>query len=196
MPKPQKQTDIPETSSDYKALVDLLSVLTEATNQMAELKLTADNALLETFDDLRPDFARLQQTITDTESALKDIALRNPAWFAERRTIKTPYGEISIRRSCALEIPNEEATIIKIRLEAQKLYPGKDPASVAERAEFTAKYIRLVEEIDKEALEKTNDIFLDLIGVKRNPKENFSCKPASVDLGRAVAAPAQEKEAA
>jgi hypothetical protein len=189
---------INEASADFTEIVNLLAVLTEATNQLAELKATADSSLAEILDDLKADYAKLQETVTKTESALEAVARSHPEWFEHQRTIKTPYGSISFRSGEIIEVPNEEATIVRIKLEALKLHPGETDAAIAARQKYIAQYVRSVETVNKEALEILEDATLHLLGVKRVPKDNFSAKPASLDLGKAVkeSLALDEKEAA
>lgn len=167
-------TTTPDASPDYKNLIDLLAILTEATNQLAALKLNADEAFTEILDDLKSDYARLQETVTTTTASLKLIAERHPEWFENPRTLKTPYGSVSFHKSKVLDIPNEEHTLMLIQ------------RAVAQGALSANTFTRTREELNLEALEKLSDEGLAILRIKRVEKENFTVKPATVDLGKAV----------
>lgn len=186
-PKPETQNP---ASPDFTELVNLLAVYTEACNQLAALQVQANESNLDLLDELKPDYARLQETVATTEATMELIALRNPQWFNEQQTIKTPYGTVRFRLSHELDIPNEEVTIILIKHRAEKA--ARDNALALPGAPINASafavttYIRTREELDREALEKLDDATLAELRIKRVQKKNFSAKPAALDLGKAI----------
>jgi len=184
--KKAKPLPIDEASTDYKNMVDLLAILTQASNQLLQLRGSAQEALIDIMDDLRGDYAALQETVSKTEAAIEAVARMHPEWFKARKSIKTPYGEVAFRSSTSLEVENEAATIVRIQLEAQKLYPGEGDAAIAARRIYIETYVRQKESLNKEALEGESDAFLFKLGIKRIPDESFSAKPAVLDLGKAV----------
>lgn len=187
MPNKQKPAvAVAPASEDFTELVNLLSIYTEASNQLAALQNTANESVVDILDDLKGDYAALQETVTKTESAMEAIALRHPDWFTTKKTIKTPYGQIRLHSSTELEAVNEEASIVRIKLEAQKRHPGDSDAAIAARQKFVSQYVRSEERLNKEALELEDDAFLSIVGIKRDRKQNFSAKPATLDLGKAV----------
>jgi hypothetical protein len=189
-----KKIELPQTE-EFQNLINLLAVYSEATNQLANLQSVANDHLMEVLDDLKPQYADLQGKLLEVESAMELIARKHPEWFTDRKTIKTPYGSVSLKSSSALEVPNEEAVLVRIELEAQRRFPT--PAQQKEREEFIAKFTRAEVSLNKEALEGEDDAFLKQLGVARVHKQNFSAKPAALDLGKAVSETnADQKQAA
>ena len=170
---------IPEQSEDFKNMCDLLSVFSEGTAQLKAMQGELDSMFISLIDDKKKEYAQFQQAVTQAETALEVLARRHPEWFAEKRSVKTPFGIVKFARSTSLEIKNEELSILLARSD---LPDGES-------------YIREVEELDREALEKLDDATLKTLKIKRVTKDNFSVVAASVDLGKAVKE-AAEKEAA
>jgi hypothetical protein len=173
------------TSEDFKNMVNLLAVFSDASNRLDELEASANGSLLELIDEHKTEYAQLQHTLTETETALEVIALRHPDWFGEKkRSIKTPYGTVKFHASTKLVVKNEEVTLLLLDKHAQ------------ENPEFKrADYVRSHEELNIEALEKLDDATLKKFRIERVPNDNFSVVAAKVDMGKAVKE-AVEKEAA
>ena len=172
--KPQ----IPEKSDDFKNMCDLLSVFSEGSARLKEMQGEMDSMFLSLVDDKKPEYAELQRTVTEAETALEVIARRHPEWFTEKRSIKTPFGTVKFLRSTKLEIKNAELTIELVR--SHLVSNSTDPAATE------AQFIRQVEELDREALEKLDDETLHRLKVKRVSADSFSVVAASMDLGKAV----------
>ena len=172
---------VPEKSEDFKNMCDLLSVFSEGAAQLKAMQGELDSMFLSLIDDKKKEYADLQEAVTKAETALEVIVRRHPEWFAEKRNVKTPFGQVKFTRSTSLEIKNEELSILLARSE---LPDGES-------------YIREVEELDREAIEKFDDATLKTLKIKRVTKDNFSVVAASVDLGKAVKeAASKESEAA
>jgi hypothetical protein len=187
----KNKTELPQTE-DFQELVNLLAVYTEANNRLALLQHDANDQLMDVLDDIKTEYAELQEKMSKAESAMELIALKHPEWFSTKRSLKTPYGTVSLRRGTKLEVSNEEASLVRIRLAAEKQFPGKGPEEVQARDEFIAKFIRTKEELNLEALELEEDVFLKSLGIARVKTENFSAKPATLDLGKAVKEAAEQ----
>jgi hypothetical protein len=170
----------------FKNMVDLLSVFTEASNRLAELEAETNKQLIELLDDVREEYAKNQEALTKAETAMEAIALANKDWFKTKKSIKTPFGTVSFKSSTSLEVPNEEASLVRIQLAAEKLFPGDEETAQAARAEYISRFVRTKATLNLEALEKLVDADLKAIGIKRVHSENFSAKPAVIDLGKAV----------
>jgi hypothetical protein len=181
---PKTQTDQP-ASEDFSNMVNLLAVYSEASNRLDELQALANGSLLELIDAHKTEYADLQHTLTESETALEVIALRHPEWFAkDKRSIKTPYGTVKFHASSKLEIKNEEVTLLLL----DKL--------AAENKQFKrADYVREKEELNLEALEKLDEATLKKLRIERVPNDNFSVVAAKVNMGKAVKE-AVEREAA
>jgi hypothetical protein len=179
---------IPEKSEDFKNMCDLLSVYSEGSAQLKAMQGEMDSMFLSLVDDKKTEYAELQLAVTNAETGLEVIALRHPEWFTEKRIIKTPFGTVKFARSTVLEIKNEELTIELVK--NVLVAPNEDPAGTK------AQFIRQIEKLDVEALEKLDDDVLKLLKVKRVQKDNFSVVAASVDLGKAVKEAAGKEVAA
>lgn len=171
-------------SEDFTNLVNLLSVFSEATHKLDEMQANLNGELMLVIDQYKADYAAMQKTLTEAETALEVIATRHPEWFTEKKGLKTPYGTVKFTRSNPLVVPNEELTIELIERDAHGL--GLDPENL----------IREVKTLNLEVLETLTPEHLKAFRCKREAKENFSVVAAKVDLGKAVKEAAEKTEAA
>lgn len=162
------KTDI-KNDPDYQNLVNLLSVHSEASTRQLALNADFNHQFLEVVDEHKGEYAANQNAISEAEGAIKVIVARHPEWFEKAKTIKTPYGSVKSVSTTSIDVPSEEATIRLIR--------------AAGRSD---EFIRTVEELDKEALEKLDDKQLAKFGLTRKSAESVTIKPLAVDLGAAV----------
>lgn len=175
-------------NEDFKNMCALLAVFSEGSARLKAMEGEMNSLLLDLIDDKKDEYAELQQAVTEAETALEVIARKHPEWFTEKRSIKTPFGAVKFSRSTSLEIKNEELSIALVR---SLLISGSAEPEVGE-----ATYIRQVEKLDIEALEKLDDGVLKELKIKRVSKDNFAVVAASVDLGKAVKEAAEQKEVA
>lgn len=154
---------------DYANLIQLLAVYSEAAARNASLQVAINQELLDSIDGHKAEYAENQQAMAEAEGAITTLVERNPQWFLKRKTISTPYGEVKSTTGRKLEIPSVEASIRLIK-----------------EAGLGAAFLRQIEEIDKESLEKLTDIELANYGIYRKKTETVSIKPVEVDLGKAV----------
>lgn len=179
---PTTFVDAPRTG-DFESVVNLLAVLGEANRQVADLTREIEEGYVALVKPQRERYAKLQGTITETEAALEVIARRNPQWFDEKKSVKTPFGGVKFTSSSELVAADEGISVQLILALA-----GKDNAE---------KYLRTVQVLNKEALDELPDAELAKFGIVRKSKENFKAATDVVDLGRAVkAADKSEKSAA
>ena len=169
------------TSADYKNLIDLLAVFSEAKQRLAALELDAQSEFTGIIDEARKPYTDAQIAVTQSEAAIVAIAEAHPEWFAARRSLKTPYGTVSVRKTTKLAIPNEEATILLIK----QRFDG----------EKAADFVRSAEALDLEALEKLDDRELKALRIKRVTDDSISLREAKIDLGKAVKATESEEVA-
>ena len=178
----------PGKSDDFKNACDLLSVFSEGTAQLTAMEAEINSMLLDLISDKKKEYAALQKAVTESETALEVIARRHPEWFADKRSVKTPFGVMKFSSSTSLEIKNPELSIELVR--SVLVSESTDPAATE------AQFIREVEELDREALEKLDDETLKRLKVKRVSNDNFSVKAATIDLGKAVKEAAEKVEVA
>jgi len=165
---------LPE-SPDFTAMVDLLAVFTDATNRIAQIEAEANGELLEILDAQRKDYAKLQEALTQSESAVEVIACKHPEWFGERSSVKTPYGTVKFTTSNFLAVRNEEVSILLAEQEA------------VSNPEFkVGDYVLTKKELSLEALEKLDDDTLKRLRISRQSARNVKVSAAKVDMGKAV----------
>jgi len=184
-PKPRTATAPTPDSPDFKEMVNLLAVFSEATSRLAEIEAAANSELLQLIDEHKAEYAKLQETCNAAQAALETICRSHPEWFGEQRNIKTPYGKVSFRSSPSLQVENDEATVKLLRAEqdrsqAQHNVDGTSPVFKADD------FIRTVHLPNLEALEGLDDTMLARFMVKRVVKDSFSVGAAKVDFGKAV----------
>jgi len=167
-----KTAEMPETSGDYKNLIDLLAVYAGADSRLKAMASEVQESLLETVDERRKEYAELQAAMTDAETAMEIIARRHPEWFASARSIKTPYGVVKFHASAKLVAANEEASIVLIESKCDD--------------EEKAKYLRTETTLNLEALKTLSDAQLKQFRIERVEDDNFSVKASTIDLGKAV----------
>lgn len=190
---------MPEPTDDYQNLVNLLAVFSEATGQMATLEGSINAAYLDIVDDHKTEYAALQKTLTESEGALITLAKQHPEWFAEAKTIKTPFGEVHSQKTTTHTVSNETATIELIKHARDRAAQfGNDG-----KAETLKTILKVEESINlKRCAELTEKdlqgygIDLQHLGISRTNEESITVKPAKVSLGQAVKASDKRKDKA
>ena len=178
-----------EATADFQEMVNLLAVFSEATNQLAELETSVNAEVLEMIDDHKSDYAKLQEALTKAETALEILARKHPEWFAQKKSIKTPYGTAKLHKGTRLEVTNDEATVKLLRAEQARVLAESEGYT-----KFNAEdYIRISEVPKLEALETLDDSTLAKFMVRRVTEDKFSVTPAKLDMGKAVAEAAQKE---
>jgi|GEM_PF-2203627 len=165
--------------TDFADLVALLDKLTSATNQLDKLQQTLDAQHLDSVRGHMPAYKEIQQAIGECEAAIQVIAERNPQWFADKKSVGTPVGEVKRTTSISLSIADPEITKTLIK--------------AAGRA---ADFIRVSEDLRVEVLETLADEELGKLGVKRITEHNYKVAAAGISLGKAVKAAEKSEKAA
>lgn len=174
MSKKTKQ-ELEPVSAEYREMLDLLAVHSESSNQLRDLQTSCNDELLEILHGRRDQFADLTVSIRDAEVALEAIARNHPEWFGDKQSVKTPFGTVKFHASTVIEADDEQVSI----------------ALISEAGQFD--YLRQINVLDLEALEKLTDKQLEHFRLRRVEKRNFSVKPASVDLGKAISSADSEE---
>jgi phage host-nuclease inhibitor protein Gam len=178
---PKKLIPLPEqvtSSTDFRNLVDLFAVLSEATDRQTILQATLNQEARELVDAHRPEIVELTTTIAHSKEAIETLCRHHREWFKDSKTLRTAYGVASFRASSKINAPNEDAAIVLLK--------------AAGRFDL----VRTVEALDLEALEKLDDKALAAFGLVRVAEESFAVKPGKVDLGKGVAENGKEEQAA
>lgn len=159
-------------AADFKNLVNLMAIMAEGTARLGELENGLQQDYIDLVDARRKDYASLQFALGQAEESIETLAFSNPQWFEKTKTLKTPYGSISFRRSTKLDVKNEEVSILLLEQLGQDGLP----------------FVRTAKALNLEALEKLDDTELDRLRIKRVNSESLTIKPVKVDLGKAVKA--------
>lgn len=157
-------------AANFKNLVDLMAIMAEGSARMGELENGLQQDWIDLVDARKKDYASLQFAIGQAEEGIEHLALTNPQWFEKAKTLKTPYGSVSFRKSSKLDVSNEEVSILLLEQLGQDGLP----------------FVRTAKELNLEALEKLDDKELERLRIKRVTTESLSIKPTKVDLGKAV----------
>jgi hypothetical protein len=164
-------------AADFAELVNLMSEHAKAKNCLAALEADTQTEFLGLVDGHKGEYAELQRAVTETEAAIEWIAVRHiDDWFKDARTVKTPFGSVSLRRSSALAVPNQELTVVLIQQLIKEQGAGGPAAAL----------LRTWVEPNLEALEKLDDESLASLRIKRVTSEMCRVTAAKIDLGRAV----------
>jgi hypothetical protein len=110
-----------EKGNEYKNLVDLQALHSEAHARLAELEADLQREYLDLVDNHRPEYAEIQSKITEAETALEILARAHQDWFGwSRASVKTPYGVVKFHKGSKLEADDEEVSILLIEQAHEK----------------------------------------------------------------------------
>lgn len=168
----KRTTEAQPDSPEFKNVIDLLAVLTESSNRLADIEAAANEEFQEIIDEFKDDYAKAQLAATQAEAALEAACRAHPEWFTSARSIKTPWGKVSFRKTSRIEVQNEEATI---RLLRHVLEPDE-----------ADDYITTVAKLNIEAMENLSEDVLREVMARRVNGDSFSATPAKIDFGKAV----------
>lgn len=164
----------------YKNLVDAQAIHTECTNRLAKLDAEMQEEFVDLMDARKAEYIKLQTQLAKADQTITDIAILNPQWFEDAKTVTTPYGKVQSRKVTTLEVPNEEVTIALL----QQLGKESEP------------FLRIKVELNLEALETLPVEELARIRINRITREAIKATPAKVNLGKAAKAAAKKAKAA
>lgn len=166
----------PTPIDPYKNLIDLLAIYSEAKARLASLESETNAAFLDLIDEAKPAYAELQMSLTEAEAAIKEIAAAHPEWFADAKTVKTPFGQVHSQRTTSHEAPDEVSAIARVK------------AGDEVKATQLGALIRLEESLNLDALADLTIEELAQFGIVRRIEESVTLKEAKVSLGQAVKA--------
>ena len=174
------QNQIQTEDADFARLVALLGVFSDSSHQLAALEAETNGLFQSLIEDKKDEYATLQSSITQIERAAEELVKAHPEWFAGKaRSIKTPFGSASFKRSASLEVADKETTIACLEKFAAKCAKGGLIFNVAD-------YLREDIALNLEALEKLDDDLLERLGVLRKRTDAFSLTPAKVSMAKAI----------
>ena len=173
-----------QLSGEFKNLVDLMAVYSEASNRLEVMQAQANEGQMEVVDALKKEYGEIQDVVVATGAALELLARRHPEWFSKKATLTTPYGSVKLAQNPpSLEVANEELSIALIEQAAER--DQTFPREVLVRVE---KHLNL------DALKTLDDETLKRFRITRKQTDTFTVKPTKLDLGKAVEAAASESK--
>lgn len=177
-PDPSHQTQ------DFARLVELQQEHTKSSTELERIQtqMTDDSQLGASKH--TAEYVCHQERVSAVEAEIKQLFARNPQWLTDgEKTVKTPFGSVSSRRSTSLDIPDEEATVTLLELRAVR------------QTDFDAGlFIRIKKVPNYEALESLPDDELSKLGVTRVTTDRITVKPAKVDAAKVVRAAKKAKQ--
>jgi hypothetical protein len=176
--------------ADYKRLVELQRQHNELTGALNKLQTELDACHRDWLNKVVDDAISAQSAKERIEGDAELLCRRHEGdWFAEQRTVKTPLGTASFHKSTELAVANAELALQLMDQADGKILAPEQPSFIADN------YKRVEQSLNLDALNTLPDAVLVQFKITRVAKDNFSLKPAKVDLGQAVKEKAAEKSA-
>lgn len=163
-------SNIDKNSQDFARLVELQQKHSETTLALEAVETKMSRASLAAANLSATDYVVLQESLAGLDEQIKALFTRHPEWReGDKKSIKTPFGEVSQRTAKELEVPNEAATVVLIE------------ARQKQDATFdSAAFLHVTKKPNLEALEAWSDDELALVGITRKETEKVTVKPAKV----------------
>jgi hypothetical protein len=174
----------------YQQLIAELAAYSAAKARLGKLEAQTNVAYLALVDGTQPAYVAAQETLLLAEQAIKALVARHPEWFAEAKTLKTPFGQVHSHKATSHTAAIPELSIAKIRT-------ARDLAQKFRAEEQSAKLdalIRVEESLNFEAMAAFTDRELLLYGIQRTTDESVTIKEAKVSLGQAIKAAAKQEQ--
>jgi hypothetical protein len=166
------------TATQYNRVNELLSEYSSLAAALEAAEAEIKTVQLAAAQDLLPKHAACKVALTNLEEALQRIADEHyEALFPteEKRTHKTPFGDLQYRKSSSLEADDEEKSLLKIKLACQEELAGEAEGRKPRFSE--EQLIRTREELNLDALGGLDDVTLAALGIRRVRKDNFKVVP-------------------
>ncbi len=157
--------------------VELMKSICAHHSRIHSLQSMIDQYLLFIVGDEGKELADSQMSIAKAEEQLEALCRAHPEWFNKVKKIKTVYGTFGLHKTGKLVIPDEAATIRKIR-----------------RHGLVEKLLRKREEVDLEACERLPEGVLERLGIQSKKHEKFSATPAKTDTQKILEAHRKSQE--
>lgn len=165
---------------DYTLAVATMEELTEVHHELTRLGVWMNLKIASALKQYRPRYAELLSAAVGLEALLEKMVRAHPEWFATRKSISTPFGVSKLVESTRLELDDPEVVVQRINT-AALVDPELDAGVLVRRKDSP----------NLETLALLPDAKLGPLGVRRVTTQNFSFKPAEVDLSKASAVPAK-----
>lgn len=178
------------TKDPYKNLIDLLAVYSDAKARLSALESELNQGFLDLVDESKPQYSTLQKALVDSEGAIKDAVAMHPEWFADAKTVKTPFGSVHSQKTTSHEAPDAKSALARIKAaQARAIKHGNEVLATQLGA-----LIRVEESINFDALGELGVEQLAQFGIVRKIDESVTVKETRVTLGQAVKAATKRAE--
>jgi hypothetical protein len=184
------------TPKEYNRINELLSEFSSLNAALEAAEAEIKTVQLAAARELLPKHAAAKVALSNLEGTLRTISDEHyeELFPSEKRTHKTPFGELQYRKSSSLEIEDEEKTILKIKVRATEEEARRSEGGIPLFAE--EQLIRTREELNLEALGELDDATLALFGIVRRHKDNFKIVPFALQADKPARKNGKGKEAA
>jgi len=165
-----------EKEKAFNEFVKLQSEHSELSNQLARIETQATERYQALIDKHTALYAKLTTRLSEVEDQLIAMALAHPEWRTGR-SVKTPFGTATFKKSSKLEFASLEAVLLLIdkNVGPKSLFEGL-------RAYTPENFKRVTTELNLEALEALGEFELARLGITRTVTDNVTIKPLKVSV--------------
>ena len=179
------------TATEYNKLNDLLSQFSTLTAALEGAEAEIKTVQLAAAQELLPKHAAAKVALANLESQIRKLSdtIYVELFPADKRSHKTPFGEIAYTKSTTLDFddPDEVSLRIDRAGDEEEAYAASEKRAPL----FTAKQLLRVKVTPNiEALETLPDGILHLFGVRRVHTDNFKIKPFAMKTDKPAKKPA------
>ncbi len=171
------KSEITTSDPEFLEAVDLMKTICIHNNSINSVQSMIDEVTLTVIADDGKELASCQMQIANAEEQLEQLCRSHPEWFTKVKRIKTVYGTFSLQKTGKLVMPDEAATIRKIR-----------------RHRLVEELLRKREEVDLEACERLPEEDLEMLGIESKKQEKFKATPAMTDTQKILEAHRKSQE--
>jgi hypothetical protein len=189
------------TAKEYNTINELLSEYSSLNAELERAEAEIKKAQLDSARELLPKHAELSvrfKSLEDKLRAMSDAHYDELFPTDDKRNHKTPFGELTYRKSTSIEPSDddEEKALLKLKVECSREATSANKEQRAPR--FTeAQLIRAFEKPNLDTLAALDDATLALLGFNRVHADNFKIKPFSMKTDKPAKSKSQKlKEAA
>lgn len=184
-------TDTPRIlhSDDFEVVARRIELLAKSTTARDLIKAEIQQAYERLLAERKTALSKHERSIEFAETVILTIAQEHPEWFADKKTLNTPFGAVHSHRSTSHKVPDEEHTIRLIKAAAARATDDLTKARLLG-------LIRVREEVNIEAVEALADKELTPFRIVRVRGTSLSIKLAKADAAAKKPRKAKTKEEA
>src|SRR5205085_6737961 len=99
------------TTTPYEQFIALLGQFSSATQRLALINLRIDRRVLQESEKIRDSFTAVSTELAKLEEQIETLCRANPLWFADSKTLKTPFGSAAMTKVTDLVVPDKDNTL-------------------------------------------------------------------------------------